>query len=419
MADVLAAINRSPHDLPLILDTLVRAIASRCETDDVSIHTFKDGTFTVAAHCGPIPTPPRRSYSLDARTPPVDAICDRRVIHIADMQEEERYPYAAATARQTGARTILYVSLLRGDTAHGVIILRRTIANLFSDEQVRLVETFANQAVIAIENARLLEAEQARTREVEAKSAELTESLEYQTATSSVLSVISRSRDNPQPVMEEIINTAGRLCGCDRGALWMLKENAFVQTAWMQTTPPATIAYWKEHPLAFDPAGSDIHNRVAAAKREVHIPDIFSDPNSEKLIHARALGLRSMVGVPLLRKGRVIAVLVLSRLYVKPFTDRQIDLLETFADQAVIAIENARLLDELQARQRELAQSLEYQTAISNVLGVISRSAFQLQPVLDTIASTTTSLCQAQATTIWLERDGELRYMAGYGDSNA
>jgi len=287
--------------------------------------------------------------------------------------------------------------LHRGAPLGAITVSRRHVVP-FSAPQIALVRTFADQAVIAIENARLLGELQARTRELE-------ESLEYQTATSDVLNVISRSTADVQPVLDTVVETAARLCGAD-GATIAIREGEvyrFVASARAAAADAELWAALRQRTVV--PGRDSIAGRVALEGRVVHVTDILADPEFARPVVAA--GRRTMLGVPLLRDSEPIGIIVLSRNRVEPFAERQIELVRTFADQAVIAMENARLLGELQARSRELEESLEYQTATSDVLNVISRSTADVQPVLDTVMETAARLCAADTGTIAV-REGEV-----------
>ena len=271
------------------------------------------------------------------------------------------------------------------------------------------MRTFADQAVIAMENARLLGELQARTRDLE-------ESLEYQTATSDVLKVISRSTADVQPVLDTVVETAARLCGSEIAAIAIREGEVYryVSSRPVQRSPSIGRSCASERIV---PGRDSVAARVALEGRVVHVADIRADPDYASP-EAVASGRRTQLGVPLLRDSEPIGIIMLSRKRVEPFTERQIELVRTFADQAVIAIENARLLGELQARTRDLEESLEYQTATSDVLNVISRSTADVQPVLDTVVETAARLCGADTAAITI-REGEVyRYVSSFDQSS-
>ena len=293
-----------------------------------------------------------RSAPVGQRTRPLvrgfivgRAVLDRQTIHLADAQSEtSEYPEGSAIAKNLGFRTNLTVPLLGAGEAIGAITLRRSEVRPFTDRQIELLQTFADQAVIAIENARLFEEVQARTRELQ-------ESLEYQTATSDVLGVISHSPSQVQPVLDTIVATARRLCEADRATIMRLQDGKYRFAARDGRLALEFEKRLGDHPIAPGDRGT-IAGRVALAKRTVHIEDVRQDPEYTAFTGFPDDPRRTLLGVPLLRDDEVIGVIVLSRFEVGPFSRRQIDLVTTFADQAVIAIENARLFDEVQARTR-------------------------------------------------------------------
>src|SRR5262245_27211679 len=332
------------------------------------------------------------------------------------MAEADEYPESRRRALQLGFRTVLAVPLVHAGEAIGVIAIRRTEVRPFTERQIELVNTFADQAVIAIENARLFEAEQIRTREVEAKSAELTQILEYQTAISEVLAVISRSPTDLQPVFDSIVETSARLLHADRVVIRRRRGDDFRVVAELGQ-PPDVADYLKRTPV--QPGPDSITGRAAVAKAAVQMEDMQTDPENSRQDIVRMTRVRSGLAVPLMREGEVIGVLVLGRLEKKPFVEREIALLEAFADQAVIAIENTRLFEAEQASKLELQQSLDYQTAISDVLGVISRSQFDLQPVLQSVVETAARLCRAENAIVYRLKEGVFRFAAGHGHDEA
>jgi GAF domain-containing protein len=409
-SDVLKVISRSTSDVQPVLDTVVETAARLCSADAASI-TIREGEVYryVASTQARIAADPEHWAILRQRriVPGRDSVAGRvalegRVVHVADIRDIPDYAFPETVA--SGVRTNLGVPLLREGAVFGTINLARKRVEPFTERQIELVRTFADQAVIAIENARLLGELQARTRDLE-------ESLEYQTATSDVLKVISGSSFDIQPVFDTISTTAARLCGSDTAAITMREGEVYryVSTYALDDELGAILRQ-----LAIVPGRQTVAGRVALEGRVVQVADIAADPDFA-LPEVVASGIRTMLGVPLLRDGTVVGTIVMSRLRVEPFTDRQIELVRTFADQAVIAIENARLLKELQARTDDLQESLEYQTATSDVLKVISGSSFDIQPVFDTIVATAARLCGSDTAGITM-REGEVyRYVSNYG----
>src|SRR5262245_4366799 len=271
------------------------------------------------------------------------------------MQIEARqFPEGSERARRLGCRTVLGVPLIRAGEAIGAIVIRRTEVRPFTDRQIDLLRTFADQAVIAIENTRLFEEVQARTRQ-------LTESLEQQTATADVLKVISRSALDLQKVLDALVESAARLCNAYDAAIFQVFDDDL-----------RLVAHYGQIPLG-RPVGQltlplvrgRIVGRAVIDGRTIQVTDILAEADEYPDTRSRALqqGGRTALGVPLVHAGKAIGVIFIRRAEVRPFTERQIELVNTFADQAVIAIENTRLFEAEQASKRELQESLEYQTA--------------------------------------------------------
>jgi GAF domain-containing protein len=388
-ADVLKVISRSTYDLQTVLNTLTESAARLCNADMAGI-TRQDvsGAFRHATNYN---FPPAwEEYMKSVCLQPGRAsvvgrvLLEGRPVQIADCLSDPEYTLLEAVKRG-GYRTCLGVPLLREGKPIGVIILARKTVAPFSDRQIELVSTFADQAVIAIENVRLFEAEQQRTRE-------LTESLQQQTATADVLKVISQSTFQLQPVFDAIAQTASRLCNAEFAMFSVFREGKLHLVA-SNNASDAFIKFNTEHPIP--PGRGSLAGRTFVERNTVHIPDCLADPEYKVLDYQAVGRYRSMLGVPLLREGTPIGVIGLLRTKVTPFTDRQIDLVETFADQAVIAIENVRLFEAEQERTRELTESLQQQTATAEVLQVINSSPGALTPVFEAMLEKAMHLCNA------------------------
>ena len=333
-------------------------------------------------------------------------------VQVRDLQAaQSEFPEGAAYAKQYGHRTTLATPLLREGHPIGAILLRRKKVSPFTDEQIELVSTFADQAVIAIENTRLFEAEQQRTRE-------LTESLEQQTATSEVLRVISSSPGELQPVFDAMLEKAVRICGAGFGNLWLREADGF-RIAAIHGAPREFQDFVRREPL-FRPSPDIGLGQIVNTKQVYQVGDARAAPTfGDKLRIAtiELAGARTLLGVPMLKDGEVIGVLAIYRREVRQFTDKQIELVKNFAAQAVIAIENTRLLNELRQRTTDLTEALEQQTATSEVLSVISSSPGKLEPVFQAMLENATRICGAKYGIMYRHNNGEFQPAAMCGVS--
>jgi two-component system, NtrC family, sensor kinase len=400
-AEVLKAISRSAFDLQTVLDTLVRSAVTLCDAIGGMIYiksgdafhgkAFADYNERIVRHLKTTPQRPGRG-SVGARV-----LLTGEVQNIADLREDPEYDPLLLAA--TGHRAVLGVPLLRDRAIVGAIVLGRRRPEAFTQRQIDLVQTFADQAVIAIENVRLFDEVQARTRD-------LSEALQQQTATADVLKVISRSAFDLQVMLDTLVESAVSLIDASSGVIWLREGDVFnVKAASSAQDQQAFFAQLRARPQK--PGRHSIGARVLLTGEVQIVSDIKADAEYDPVIKA-ATSARTLLGVPLLRDGVIIGAFVLALHELGTFTPRQIDLVQTFADQAVIAIENVRLFDEVQARTRDLTEALQQQTATADVLKVISRSVFDLDTVLQTLIDTAVHLAHGSRGTIFIKQDDVL-----------
>jgi GAF domain-containing protein len=405
-ADVLKVISRSTFDLQTVLDTLVESAVRLCEAERGLVFRREGESYKSVAYYNYSPEFRAFHESHDITpgrgTAVGRTVLEGKTVQIVDILADPEYTFGEAQ-KLGGGRATLAVPLLREGTPIGALSLQRTEPRPYSRKQVELVETFADQAVIAIENARLL--------------SELRESLQRQTATADVLKVISRSTFDLQTVLDTLTESAARLCEADMAGIARQRpESGAFHHVTNYNFPPDWVDFNRAIPIG--PGRGSIIGRVLLNRKAVHVDDVLADPEYTFFETQKKAGFRTFLGVPLLRENSPIGVIILGRKAVAPFNDKQIELVTTFADQAVIAIENVRLFDEVQARTRELSESLEQQTATADVLKVISRSTFDLQTVLDALIETATHLCNADQGSITREIEGAFFRAASYGYSS-
>ncbi len=412
-SDVLNVISNSPGELEPVFQTILANAKRICKASFAVLFRFEGDVVEAAAMVG---VPPafekfwRRGPQRPGRQTALGRVREtKQIVHIADVMADPGYilgePVFLAAVKLGGFRTILNVPILNDDELVGTIAVYRQEVHPFTDKQIELVRNFAAQAVIAIANTRLLT-------ELRQRTNDLSEALEYQTATSDVLNVISRSPNELQPVLDAILQTAGRLCEAEYACFFKLQDGKY-HVAGSNNAEAAYVKFLSEHPIS--PDRTSIVGRTSIERRTVHLPDCLADPEYASHDYQRVGKHRSMLGVPLLRDGVAIAVIGLLRTVVKPFTPKQIELVTTFADQAMIAIENVRLFEAEQQRTHELSEALEQQTATSDVLKVISSSPGELEPVFEALLANATRLCGASYGNMWLCEGDALRTAALYG----
>jgi GAF domain-containing protein len=401
-AEVLRVLSSSPGDIQPVFDIIVTRAAHLCKARFCWVFRFDGKLIHFVAEHGlspedteeirsRYPIPPGRA-SAAAR-----AVVTGAVAEIPDAQADTDYQHRDG-AKAKGFRSLLAVPMLKDGHALGVIVIARTQTGRFPEQQIELLRTFADQAVIAIENTRLLN--------------ELRESLQQQTATADVLKVISRSTFDLQVVFDTLVESAAQLCCANQANLARVVRDRFQYVA-AYGFPPGYLEHMQAHPRPIDRGSAS--GRAVLEGRVVHIEDVLAD-SEFTLLDAQKLGrFRTVLAIPLLREGIAIGALFLTRPEVEPFTQNQVNLLTTFADQAVIAIENVRLFEEVQTRTSALSEALEQQTAASEVLGIISRSPRELQPVFQAMLENAARICDANFGQLLLYEDGAYRMTAMHG----
>src|SRR5262249_14910530 len=359
-ADVLRVISSSPGELEPVFQATLENATRICEATSGLLVRVEDDDIRIVASLhqrADIEDITHRTFKLGPSTIIGRVARTRQIVHVPDVSKHQVYlkrePLAVWAVEQANVRTVLVVPMLKQEELVGVFGLERDEVKPFTDKQIALAQTFATQAVIAIENTRLLN--------------ELRQSLEQQTATADVLKVISRSTFNLQTVLDTLVESAARLCHAERASITLPKGEVYRRVASYGFSDEFK-AFMDRNPLTID--RGNIVGRVVLSGKAAQVADIQSDPEFTFRRISEIGETRTVLGVPMLREGVPVGVIVLTRRKVEPFTDNQIALVTTFADQAVIAIENVRLFEAEQQHTRELSESLEQQTATSEVLRI-------------------------------------------------
>jgi len=363
-AEVLRVISSSPGDLEPVFQAMLASATQTCEAKFGILYRIEGDSARIISTLG-IPPALAEYLKRGPHRPPLNRLNpltpmgrvsqSRQLVHVPDYRTDQSYlnrdPMTVAGIELGGIRTLLVVPMIKNDALMGAIVIFRQEVRPFTDKQIELVQNFANQAVIAIENTRLLN--------------ELRESLQQQTATANVLKIISHSTFDLKAVLNTLVESAARLCETEMAAIPRLTGSDLRHFASYGYTPDFQ-EFLERHPIV--PGRGTATGRAALEGKTVHIPDVLADPEYTLTEGQKLAGYRTLLAVPLMREGGPVGVLVMARIAQRPFTPKQIELASTFADQAVIAIENVRLFDEIQEKNRQLQQASEHKSQFVSIM---------------------------------------------------
>ena len=426
-SEVLRIISSSPRDLKPVFAVILENATRLCQANFGALYLCEGDAYrTVAMHNAPPAFVEARTreplVSMTGTTVLARVARTKRAIQVADMAEDPAYrnnpQNTQLFVRLAGARSAVLVPMLKNEVLIGTIVIFRQEVRSFTDKQIKLVQNFATQAVIAIENARLLN-------ELRQRTTDLSEALEQQTATSEVLQVISRSPGDLEPVFAAILNNAVRICAALNATLWSFENDRFYFLARYSEMPGSVSDPSASDPI--QPGPNSGLGRVRSTKQIVHITDYAAepaylerDPFAVRVVEE--LGIRTNLSVPMLQDNELVGAFSIYRTTVKPFSEKQIELIAGFAAQAVIAIENARLLNELRQRTSDLTErtadlteALDRQTATSEVLQVISNSPGDLEPAFQAMLENATRICEAKFGVVFSFDGNEFHFEAQVG----
>jgi GAF domain-containing protein/CheY-like chemotaxis protein len=417
--EILRVISSSPTDVQPVFDMIVERVVQLCDGVSAFVYRFDGALIHLVANHHSVTSEALDAFQRIYPAPPgrtsviTQTILERRDIHVRDFQSD---PDVSSASREmslaAGHRSLLAVPMLHDGSPIGAIAVGRRGAQggprPFSDREIALLKTFADQAVIAVENVRLF-------KELEARNRDLTETLEQQTATGEILRVISSSPTDVQPVFDAIARSAVRLCSARIGAVFQFDGELLHLVAHHNFTPDILRLIQQLYPMR--PSSEQLSGRAILGKMVVQVEDLLADPGYRQQVAVTG-GWRSILAVPMLRDGSPVGVISINRAEPGIFPDRQVALLQTFADQAVIAIENVRLFKELEAKNRDLTETLEQQTATSDILRVISSSPTDVQPVFRAIVESAIRLCSARFGAVF-RFDGELVHLVAHQNLTA